>query len=342
MMDRSQHSNRFILEAFDRDQWCPIAKILFHVPDISVLRAILGDAAHEDEELNSTYFLDEQELVELASRFGVGYDRSELISANIDITLFRSGGLCKAPYLIHTGYELPLLLEGRKKLARMSHHYPPVAFDGEDRFDHWVAEGALHREEIIEPFEAPIKKFLGHRTVYYTPKGEEWRIPASRLIWQAASKSGGWNEHFERLEGMLFGYEDWQNDWWIDLGVHGGGFGGLRLCCAVTAAGLAWIETAGFRALPPVESATLTIASYDVDAEADLHALMFNKPDHAAVVRFNVLGRHVMEFIERRHAGPWHVPAERIPELNRNLRGSVVIVARRDDLASSTGPYSAE
>ena len=21
---------------------------------------------------------------------------------------------------------------------------------------------------------------------------------------------------FERLEGMLFGYEDWQNDWWLE------------------------------------------------------------------------------------------------------------------------------
>jgi hypothetical protein len=25
----------------------------------------------------------------------------------------------------------------------------------------------------------------------------------------------GWNETFERLEGMLYGYEDWQIDWWI-------------------------------------------------------------------------------------------------------------------------------
>jgi hypothetical protein len=126
--------------------------------------------------------------------------------------------------------------------------------------------------------------------------------------WQASSKSGGWNEHFERLEGTLFGYEDWQNDWWIDLGLRGGGFGGLRLCCPITAAGLAWIETAGFRALPPVESATLTIANYDVDAEARVHALLVKKPDHAAVVRFNVLGRHIMELADLRDGGPWHFP----------------------------------
>ena len=26
----------------------------------------------------------------------------------------------------------------------------------------------------------------------------------------------GWNDTLERLEGMLYGYEDWQNDWWAD------------------------------------------------------------------------------------------------------------------------------
>jgi hypothetical protein len=102
-----------------------------------------------------------------------------------------SDGADKAPYLIHTGYELPLLLDGRKKLAFMSHYYPPATFEGEDRFDHWVARGVLHREEVVEPFEKPIKGFLGSRTAFYTPKGEEWRIPAHQLIWDAASKSGG-------------------------------------------------------------------------------------------------------------------------------------------------------
>jgi hypothetical protein len=41
------------------------------------------------------------------------------------------------------------------------------------------------------------------------------------------------------------------------------------------------------------------IARDDVDRKADLHALMLEKPDHAAVVRFNMLCDHVQEFIER-------------------------------------------
>jgi hypothetical protein len=95
---------------------------------------------------------------------------------------------------------------------------------------------------------------------------------------------------------MLFGYEDWQNDWWIDLGLQRGGFGGVTFCCPVTLAALGWIEAAGFRALPPIESPTLVIASYDVDANADLHASMLEKPDSAAVARFNVPGRNVRDF----------------------------------------------
>jgi hypothetical protein len=83
---------------------------------------------------------------------------------------------------------------------------------------------ALSRGKII-PFLAP---FATHRLfaseigatversghVYYTLTGEERRVSASKLIWDAAQKSG-WSADFERLEGMLLGYEEWQNDWWI-------------------------------------------------------------------------------------------------------------------------------
>lgn len=333
-MRPSLHSNHFILEAFDCDLWCPVAQTLFHVADIASLRSILGTAADSDPELHNSYHLDDEQLAMLVTQLGVTFDRSQLESAELVMGLFRWRRLCEAPYLIHTGYELPLLLDGRKKLARMSDLYPPMTFDGEHRFDHWVAEGLLHREEVIEPFE-PVRRYHGHRTVYYTPKGEEWRIPASKLIWHAASKSGGWNEHFERLEGMLFGYEDWQNDWWADFGRQRGGFGGVILCCPVTLAGLAWIEAAGFRALPPVETPTLVMAIYDVDAKAELHAFMLEHPDSTAVVRFNVPGRYVMDLMDHQRGGPFHVPAERIRELNRNLRGSIAIVARRDDVGSS-------
>jgi hypothetical protein len=98
----------------------------------------------------------------------------------------------ETPYLVHTNYELPLLLDDRKKLARLSYAYPrEEAFDGEEAFDRWVANGVLHKEVVDEPFEKPIGDLLGTRTVYYTPKGEEWRVPALKLINKASGKSDG-------------------------------------------------------------------------------------------------------------------------------------------------------
>ena len=320
--------SRFILEAFDRQRWCPVLQAMLAVDDLEALRAILGAVADEDPELQWIYHLDDEELAAIVAEFSITFDTEQLQCTDLDIRLFKLGRLDQTPYLIHTGFELPLLLEGRKKLARMVEAYPPMTFEGEDRFDHWVAEGVLHREEIREPFDSPIRRsggqtYLGHRTVYYTPKGEEWRIPAMKLILGAADKSGGWNEHFQRLEGMLFGYEDWQNDWWIEeIIARRGGIDGISFCCAVTAAGLAWIETAGFRALSPVEKPALTVMNYDRETEADLVAEMFADPSSNAVMRFNMAGRDAVDFFDLPRGGPWDVKAERIAELNSLLRGS--------------------
>jgi hypothetical protein len=330
-MRPTPRSNHFILEAFDRDQWCPVLQALIRVTDLDALRAILAEAADGDPGLEHDHSLDEKMLAALVANFSLAFNPGELEAQELDITLSRRRRLRDAPYLIHTGYELPLLLDGRKKLACMSHPYPPATFEGEDRFEQWVANGFLHREAVVEPSDPTAGNTVGHRTVYYTPKGEEWRIPASKLIWEASGKSGGWNEHFERLEGMLYGYEGWQNDWWINVGLLGGGFGGVHFCCAVTADGLAWIEAAGFRALPPIDKPTLAVRTYDIAAEAELQAFLLEDPDCAALVRFNVLGRNAMHLMDDfRNAGPWHIPSDRIAELNRNLRGSVAIVARRE------------
>src|SRR5262245_38269990 len=54
---------------------------------------------------------------------------------------------------MHANWELPLLLEGHKKLAIFSDFYPSPLFDCEEAFDRWVASGVLHKEVIDEPFE---------------------------------------------------------------------------------------------------------------------------------------------------------------------------------------------
>jgi hypothetical protein len=91
----------------------------------------------------------------------------------------------------------------------------------------------------------------------------------------------------------------------------------LKGCCAVTAAGLAWIEAAGRRALPPIDRPTLTIMMNDWENEADQYAAMLEDPESVAVGRFNMLGRDFMNFWKSQRGGPWELPAGRIAEFNR-------------------------
>lgn len=318
--------DRFILEAFDREQWCPVLQARFDVPVLDVLRAALGAQADDDPELKHYYLLEPADLAAVVAAFDVPFDPAALPSRAEEVSLYRQRGIAEVPYLVHTGYELPLLLDGRKKLARMGDTYPPMRFEGEDRLDHWVAAGVLHREEVTEPFDRPTPRWHGHRTVYYTPIGEEWRIPAMKLLLDASAKSGGWNEYFERLEGALFGYADWQNDWWINVGLVGGGIGGIRLCCGVTAADLAWVKAAGFRALPPIEKPELEITTYEASKPEAMQEFLRADPDHVALAVFNVMGGQLQKLLEITDAGPWRLPQASIPELNQMLRRQIMIV----------------
>jgi hypothetical protein len=53
------------------------------------------------------------------------------------------------PSLGHTGYGRPLLFDVRKKLARMSDCFPPMTFEGKDRYDHQVEIGCCVRKRRL-------------------------------------------------------------------------------------------------------------------------------------------------------------------------------------------------
>jgi len=206
---------RFVLSALDADHGSPVFETMFVVDRPEELRELLGASAADDPELEGVYVLDSAELAAVCTRFSVTFDPQ---SREVRLEPWHS--LREVPYLIHMVYELPLLLEGRKQLAQMYYEYPPERHPEEDFFDRYVEQGVLHKEVELEPFAKPIRCKFGQiyegvRTAFYTPKGEEWRIEAWKLISKASRKSG-WNENFERLTGMLYGYEDWQNDWWIE------------------------------------------------------------------------------------------------------------------------------
>jgi hypothetical protein len=325
----SNGPHRFILQALDPDHGSPVLEALFLVPDLDELRALL-DIGDDYPEFGTDLdcYLDGAELAALNARFGVHFDPD---GREVRLTSWHHMRLI--PYLVHTGYELPLLLEGLKPFARMKDAYPPHRHMDEDKFDSYVAQGILHKEVVVEPFEQSTRLedgrvFEGVRTVCYTHKGEEWRIPASKLMWDAAAKSV-WNDDFERMEGMLFGYEEWQNDWWLaDNRRRRGSFGCAPVCRVVSAEDLAWIDAAGYRALPPTQDPVLTVnLAYD-SSDDDAAQRLIESSGAVALIRFSVKSRAFLDLVDGQSGPDYAIPAERIRELNRNIVGEIEVIAR--------------
>lgn len=213
----------FILSVFDLNLWCAVLECRFVVDDVAALGAIIDADLATDPDFDGIYTIDADELQAINQRFGTDFQPESTGLTAFEIMLERAhrhvgqGSLRDVPYLVHTRFELPLMIDDRKKLACLDSGETDKA-DGEDAFDVWVEKGLLHKQvffvAIPEAHRADLidPSVTGYRKVYYTLKGEEWRIPAMELLWKAFARSSGWSEDHERMQGMLFGYDDEQND----------------------------------------------------------------------------------------------------------------------------------
>lgn len=323
---------RFILTAIDPDYGNPSFETLLVVERPDELRGLLGLSADEDPGLEMTYRLDPQDVAAITRHFGV-----EFASWSRDTHLRPWQSLREIPYLAHTGYELALMVDGRKQLARFFEVYPPEEHFGEELFDRCVAAGILHKEIELEPFDEPHRMkdgrmMNGSRTVYYTRLGEEWRIPAWKMIQKASGKSG-WNEHYERLEGMLYGYEDWQSDWWIeDLRRRNAVPGTMLVWMTVDEQTLSGIEFAARRALPRPNGNVRLVFSFEEPLDdQDLRSLM-DTAEATAVVKFRAKARRLLELIgaSATQRPFYELPPDRIADLNRVIVGEIEVAVRRE------------
>lgn len=321
---------RFILQALDPEYGHPAFETMLVVERPEELRTLLGTAAIDDPDLEMHYTLDLADVAAINRHFGLSFDPE-----GRETTLYRWTRLREVPYLVHTNYELVLMIDGRKQFARMGgEHYPSDGHIDEDLFDRCVAQGLLHKEVELEKFAEPLRlkdgrSFEGSRTVYYTRKGEEWRIPAWKLISKASAKSG-WNDSFERLEGMLFGYEDWQNDWWLD-NIRKGRlkWGTLTVYLAVTASDLAAIENSGCRALPQSATSLKLVSSMWEEPDDEVPRRLMEVADVAALVRFRVKMCPFLDLVGEKTEGLHALPPDRIKDLNRLIVDDIEIVMRR-------------
>jgi hypothetical protein len=185
----------------------------FAVADLAALAAALGGMAEDDPGLARWYHLGPDEFRVVAMAFDVAFD-----PGGRDAMLVPWHSIRDVPYLVHTNFELALMLEGRKSLAVFSDTDPSEWLDDVmRRFDPFVAEGRFVQRKVTAPMPKPWRASDGSvvdrcQQVYVALRGQEWRIDAFILLREVMEKSG-WNEALERFEGSLLGYEDWQNDW---------------------------------------------------------------------------------------------------------------------------------
>lgn len=328
-------SHRFILHAIDPSLGCPALEAMFEVADLETLRPLLGEDAAVDEELRHTYILDLSELRAIAERFEVAFDPE-----GRECWLSRARSISDVPYLVHTGYELLLMLDGVKPFARFAIEYPVVGdvFQEDALFEPHVRSGLLVKREIDEPFDRPIRShgrtFEGVRKVFYALRGEEWRIDAYILL-ERQLDHGPWNDTLERLDGSLLGYTDKQNDWWV---AHrrrsnaSGTYTDRTAYIAVDAAELAWIRAVGERALRPERlGASLELVMYMPRPCPTILQRWLAETSASAIIRLGLprnffTGRKVGE---RNGTQCYTIKPEDVLALNRALTSSIEVVAER-------------
>ena len=207
---------RCVLQAVDERTGAPGLEALVWIADLPELRSLLAHEAEDDPDLRQPYELTPEQLAAIGRLAEPQFIPDERLQR-----LDPWHWLREAPYLVHTGYELALMLEGRKPLAVFGDVHPADWLDETvSRFAPFVHEGRFVRRIIDATLSAryPLARTdLGDtvRTVLVALPDQSWRIEAY-LAMEQRTASIGWNEKHERLQGTLLGYEDWQNDWWIE------------------------------------------------------------------------------------------------------------------------------
>jgi hypothetical protein len=201
----------FFLVAVERSTQCISHEVSFEIHSVSELCSVLhwDVQAFRRGEIRE---LDHSEIERLEEHFSIDFDPKEML-----IQLRPWNRTDALPYKVHTNRELALMIAGSKPLAVFCdpHPVPPEErFAPEQVFEPHVLAGRIVKRIHIVPARQNSRlqrPNLGTRFVLYALPEETWRIEAYLLMRKTAEQCG-WSEGFERMEGSLLGYEDWQND----------------------------------------------------------------------------------------------------------------------------------
>jgi hypothetical protein len=210
---RPANAERFVFQGLDPATGSVNVERLVFITDVAALRRVIGDDADVDPDWRRIYDLEPGELMAIGELCQPAF-----LPDPVFTRLERWSPLNDVPYLVHTNFELPLMLDGRKPLAVFGDAYPSDWFDDYlAPFELFVCSKTIVRRIIDEPvpkLKARHPALDGIRHVYFALPGEEWRIEA--YIALMASERTVWTDELERRSGELLGYTDWQNDWWLE------------------------------------------------------------------------------------------------------------------------------
>jgi hypothetical protein len=202
---------RCVIDMYDAVTECVIASALLDECQTATIARDLGIDLEEFEP-GATFELDASDLAHIKSRCAI--DVNDGVTA---ARLRKKLDIDDLPYRVHTNCELLLMLENRKPLAVFSTYAAPIASGEavpEHAFEPYVASGRLVKREVVETLSASDGRPF--RRVFYALPSEVWRVDAYVLLMHTAQISG-WSEALERMEGSLLGYNDEQNDAYLQL-----------------------------------------------------------------------------------------------------------------------------
>jgi hypothetical protein len=190
--------SNFVLEGIDLET-NSIARDLVFEAEAARLESLL-DIDVQELQLGASWLIESDHLELLNSEFGATFDAGPL-----EVWLRAWRPIDGLTYKVHTNRELLMMLERRKPLAVFD--VGPTRDADEEHFAQHVAIGRFiqHQQDGTD----------GRRQVFYALPGEEWRIDAYIDLCKQAAQSG-WSEGFERRQGQLLGYEDWQIEMYIE------------------------------------------------------------------------------------------------------------------------------
>ncbi len=174
-------SSNFVLQGFDDVTKTVSAEWRVRIEDLEQLKAVLAPESDSDPDLDNLY----AGLSNLKCRKSAHCACRRSSGCHSDGHRSTAPALSGTPYLIHTRFELPLMLDGRKPLAAFGMSIHPIGSTTFSRHSNLCGLRKILRRIIDTPVPA-LKQhhpgLEGMRDVLFALPDQAWRIDAMSKI----------------------------------------------------------------------------------------------------------------------------------------------------------------